>query len=476
MLEFTRSNLFPGTDPSRLIFSLEPRMPRKVSGLPDREAGEPMTRMPIGFRELLEQVLPLDRLPPPERLRVLEALKNGIPREVEAAALATMERLADRGALRRLSSSEEAPHQVRYQDTQSAAVIRVDLPRPTENDGILLYPRAILPTRAPADLGQVRQLLHWEDVGILSDPRSSQARALLHEHLGEAGRELLGTEDLHLFAVPDSAADQLEKPLDAELAAEAIARPSVLFYCPDCARSARLARHAGRGARALALLAVTSTDQEPIGILEVRSSRAAPFEAEDLARMALLADFCATVLERAARLEKLVFVDGMTGVYNRSYFELQARNEMARALRENASLALCIADIDDFKAVNTAYGYEAANAVLTQVAATLKSGVRPFDTVARWGGEEFAVLLTPPVQPEDVITISERLRGAVERLQLHVEGLDRRFYEVRVTVSMGVALFPDHGDSPQELWRAANQALLVAKRPPKNRVVVQRHA
>ncbi|TMQ69442.1 MAG: GGDEF domain-containing protein [Candidatus Eisenbacteria bacterium] len=221
---------------------------------------------------------------------------------------------------------------------------------------------------------------------------------------------------------------------------------------------------------------MTSTDQEPIGILEVRSSRAAPFEAEDLARMALLADFCATVLERAARLEKLVFVDGMTGVYNRSYFELQARNEMARALRENASLALCIADIDDFKAVNTAYGYEAANAVLTQVAATLKSGVRPFDTVARWGGEEFAVLLTPPVQPEDVITISERLRGAVERLQLHVEGLDRRFYEVRVTVSMGVALFPDHGDSPQELWRAANQALLVAKRPPKNRVVVQRHA
>jgi diguanylate cyclase (GGDEF)-like protein len=147
------------------------------------------------------------------------------------------------------------------------------------------------------------------------------------------------------------------------------------------------------------------------------------------------------MLERAARLGS-----GRRrhpGVYNRAYFELQARNEMARSQRESASLALCIADIDDFKSVNTIYGYEAANAVLHQVASTLKNGVRPFDTVARWGGEEFAVLLTPPVQVEDVTAICERLRVAVERLQLHVEGLDRRLYEVRVTVSMGVAMFPD---------------------------------
>jgi diguanylate cyclase (GGDEF)-like protein len=167
-------------------------------------------------------------------------------------------------------------------------------------------------------------------------------------------------------------------------------------------------------------------------------------------------------------------VDGTTGVYNRSYFELQARNEIARALRERASVALCIADIDDFKSVNTAYGYEAGNAVLTQVAQTLKRGVRPFDTVARWGGEEFAVLLTPPVDSDDVAAICERLRTAVERLQLHVEGLDRRLYQVRISVSMGVALFPEHGTDPPDLWRAANQALLIAKQPPKNRVVFYR--
>ena len=433
-----------------------------------------MRQVPIGFRELLEQVLPVERLPLPARSQVQRALRSGLPRELEAAALMTMERLADDGALKRLSPPAEAPHHIRYQHADSSDVIRVDLPAPAERDGVMLYPRAILPTRALADLSQVRRLLHWEDSAIMSDPRSSQARAMLHDHLGETGRELLGTDDVHLYALPDPAVENAESPLDPPLAAEALARPSLVFYCPDVTRSQRLAKHAAQEVRSLVVLAVVSADQEPLGLLEVRSPRAVPFQAEDLARIALLADFCATMLERAARLEKLVFVDGLTGVYNRAYFELQARNEMARALRESASLALCIADIDDFKTVNTVYGYEAANAVLHQVAATLKNGVRPLDTVARWGGEEFAVLLTPPVQAEDVIAICERLRVAVERLQLHVEGLDRRLYEVRVTVSMGVAMFPDHGDNPQDLWRGANQALLVAKRPPKNRVVIQR--
>src|SRR5262245_15313121 len=477
MLEFPSLDPLLGLEPPRQALTDDSRDVRRASGLPDREAGVPsMKQVPIGFRELLEQVLPVERLPSTERSRIQRALRSGLPRELEAAALMTMERLVDDGRLRRLASPTEDPHQMRYQDTKSANVIRVELPAPAENDGVLLYPRAILPSRASADLTQIRRLLHWEDIGILSDPRNNQARAALHEHLGEAGRELIQTSDLRLYALPEPTVEGAIQPLDPLIAAEALARPSVLFYCPDLARSQRLGPHVTQGVRAMVLLAVVSADQEPMGLLEVRSPEAVPFESEDLARIALLADFCGTVLERAARLEKLVFVDGMTGVYNRSYFELQARNEMARALRESASLALCIADIDDFKAVNTAYGYEAANAVLTQVASTLKRGVRPFDTVARWGGEEFAVLLTPPVQAEDVMAVCERLRAAVERLQLHVEGLDRRLYEVRVTVSMGVAMFPDHGDNPQELWRAANQALLIAKRPPKNRVVFERPA
>jgi diguanylate cyclase (GGDEF)-like protein len=216
---------------------------------------------------------------------------------------------------------------------------------------------------------------------------------------------------------------------------------------------------------------VVTSDGTPLGHLEVWHAKPEPFGSEDLARAALLAEYCGGILERAARIEKLVYIDALTGVYNRSYFDLQARNEMARAGREQASMALCIADIDDFKSFNTAFGYEAGNQVLAQVAQSLRRGVRPFDTVARWGGEEFAVLLTSPVHAEDVHAICERLRSAVERMPFQLEGLDRRSHRVGVTISLGVALFPEHAVDAQDLWRVANQALLEAKRPPKNRVV-----
>jgi diguanylate cyclase (GGDEF)-like protein len=223
--------------------------------------------------------------------------------------------------------------------------------------------------------------------------------------------------------------------------------------------------------RSLALAGVVSIEGARLGHLEVTSAAPAAYTLDDLARITLLADFCGGLLERAERIDKLVFIDPLTTVYNRAYFDLQAQNELARARRDHASVALCIADIDNFKSFNSVFGYEAGNQVLLQVAQTMRRGVRPFDTVARWGGEEFAVLLAAPVQADAALTISERLRTSVERLRLRLEGLDRTIHQVAVTVSIGVALFPEHADNPQDLWRAANQALLSAKSGRKNEVI-----
>ena len=191
----------------------------------------------------------------------------------------------------------------------------------------------------------------------------------------------------------------------------------------------------------------------------------ARFTPERLSLLSMLAESFVARARQAAQLERLVFVDALTGAFNSAYFRQALDNEVARARRERESLALVIADIDDFKRFNTIYGYEGGNAVLAQVAKALKRTVRPFDSVARWGGEEFAVLLTSPVAREDAETVAERLRHAVEEAETPITGLDGAEHRVKITVSIGAALLPDDAADAATLWRRANQALLDRQAP-----------
>jgi diguanylate cyclase (GGDEF)-like protein len=448
-----------------------------------------MKQRDIGFRELLERVLPLEDLAPADRSRVQRALNSGVARDIESAALTTIERLAEGGALRRVPTPPNGPAMIlRFQRPDALELITVHMPGTTTLAGVTAYPRAALPASVLARLDQVRQLLRLDDPTVVASPGEGEGSPGVLGQLTLAGQELLGESQItfHPAARPadpseapptttgtSSAPDQ--PPLDPALAAHAIAHPSAVYCCADTAAVPRLMAAArARRVGSLVVAAVTSPDGAVRGTLEVTSPTATAYSLEDLARIALLADYCAGLLERAERIEKLAFIDPLTKVYNRSYFDLQAQNELARASRDKASVALCIADIDNFKSFNTTFGYEAGNLVLTQVAQTLRRGVRPFDTVARWGGEEFAVLLVPPLNAEAARAISERLRANVERLRVALEGLDRRTHQVAVTVSIGVALFPEHADTPRDLWRAANQALLAAKSGPKNQVVFHR--
>jgi diguanylate cyclase (GGDEF)-like protein len=432
-----------------------------------------MKQKQIDFRDLLERLLPLDELPSVDRRAVQSALLSGLASQIEQAALLALRRLEESGAVTRLPSvANGAGPLLRYQARDALHVFTLQLHGPVERDGVHYLARTRLPARAPAGMAQVRQLLRLDDPTLRHDPRSGPTRELLMEQLEATGRELLGGARVRFVPRPGVEIAAAEPPIDADLALEALAHPETLIHCPDLRRAPRLAAEGERrGVESLALLAVPDGAGGPHGHLEVTSPVAGAFDDDALALVALLADSCGAALEREVRLERLVFVDPLTGVYNRPYFDLQLRNEMARAQREKGSLGLCLADIDNFKSFNSRFGYEAGNEVLVTVAHAMRSGVRPFDTVSRWGGEEFALLLTAPVTAHDAGTVSERLRGMVERRTVEVEGLDRRPHQLGVTVSIGVALYPDHGSTPQELWRAANQALLAAKRPPKNRVV-----
>ncbi len=434
-----------------------------------------MKRKAIGFRELLERLLPVEQLSPAERTRVRRALTHGSNNQIEQAAFVALDRLEQLGAIRRLPVTDGNSDRMRFQSAHALDVITIELPPTIHQDGIDLHPRVALLSRALTGSEQVRRLMRLDDPLVFSDPRRGNARAGLIELLDQTGSELMGGTSVRFLPrlTDDGLAE--EAPFDAVLALKARSDPRFIIACDDTAQSRQL-QDAGlqRQARSVALAGVFSEDGESLGHLEALAPEAQAFGAQERAMLALLADSCAFSWERSTRIEKLVFIDPMTGAFNRSYFDRQMLNEMARAERERTSFALCIVDIDNFKNVNTTYGYEAGNRVLEHVARTLQTGVRPFDTVARWGGEEFAVLLTGPVQGDGVVTICERLRGLVERQKVTVEALDRRSHEISVTVSMGVAVFPDDQSEPQDLFNAANTALLRAKLPPKNRVAYYR--
>jgi diguanylate cyclase (GGDEF)-like protein len=430
-----------------------------------------MQRKHIDFRELLERLLPLEELPPADRSAVERALKSGVSTQLQQAALYAVRQLEQLGALKRLPNNG-GPPALRYQRREGLDVITIQLPGESRHDGVMVVPRATLPLQAQASLERVRRLLRLEDDAQLAEPRTQRARLGLMPQLDRIGSEFLGASEVRLVPAESGEEAGSAPSLDPGLGREAAANPDALLYCPDVRRAPALAKTAGaRGVKAAVFAGLPRADGAPSGHLEILSRTEDAFRPDDLAMAALLADYCGAALERAARLEKLVFIDPLTSVYNRSYFDLEVQNEMARAEREKSSMALCIVDIDDFKRFNTTYGYEAGNQVLAHVAQALKRAVRPFDTVARWGGEEFALLLTSPIHAEDVMAISERLRLLVERQSVRLEGLDRRTHRVGVTVSIGVAVFPEHAGEQAGLWRAANQALLAAKRPPKNRVV-----
>jgi diguanylate cyclase (GGDEF)-like protein len=168
--------------------------------------------------------------------------------------------------------------------------------------------------------------------------------------------------------------------------------------------------------------------------------------------------------ERA--LEHLATHDGLTGLYNhRSFYQL-LEEEVARARRYDHPFALLMLDIDHFKQVNDTYGHPAGDAVLRGLSNRLTEQVRIIDRVCRYGGEEIAILL-PEMNEEAATATAERLRNAVAATPFPSDNGGPR---VSITVSIGVAVFPQDGASIEALATAADQGMYDAKQGGRNRV------
>ena len=204
---------------------------------------------------------------------------------------------------------------------------------------------------------------------------------------------------------------------------------------------------------------------QTLGVLTLHSSQPDAFRESELQSLESVADICANSIQNAhyvERVKQLAYLDGLTGIFNRRFFELRIVDEVERARRYGAGMAVVMADIDQFKKLNDEFGHLLGDEVLRQVSSLFHQNLRKIDVVCRYGGEEFALLLAQ-TGAQQAVTVAEKLRKLVEEWQF--PGVPRT-----VTISAGVAVFPDHGVGRDELIRAADNALYCAKQTGRNRV------
>ena len=205
-------------------------------------------------------------------------------------------------------------------------------------------------------------------------------------------------------------------------------------------------------ARSMGVLMVCSDDPHRI------------WQENELLLLRTVADQVAVAVNHArlfTQMQQLALTDGLTGCVNRRSFEMQLERDLLMATRMRQPLSLIMLDIDHFKRVNDTYGHDAGDAALRFLADVLRDELRGLDTAARYGGEEFAVIL-PQAGLEGALIVAERLRSRLETTE--VPGIGH------ITGSFGLATFPLHANSRDQLVGAADRALYDAKHAGRNRI------
>jgi diguanylate cyclase (GGDEF)-like protein len=269
-----------------------------------------------------------------------------------------------------------------------------------------------------------------------------------------ANGELAFDEELR-----DELLDGLGQPVKAETRATR-----------EAAAIMKAVRTSENGRRVMAVPLISG--ERVLGVLEgVRSSAdRRSFSRSETALLEALAISIAAALANSVRIaeaERLSLTDDLTRLHNARYLRQFLVNEIKRARRYSSSVAAVFLDLDDFKLVNDKHGHLVGSHVLMEVAALLLPSVRDTDCVVRYGGDEFLLIL-PDARLDDAIQVAERTRARIERHRFN----GGRRLKVSLTASLGVAAFPQHALSPQQLIACADRAMYHAKAANKNCVWV----
>ena len=204
-----------------------------------------------------------------------------------------------------------------------------------------------------------------------------------------------------------------------------------------------------------------------MGALQVTAGDAARvWQENEILLLRTVADQVAVAVNHAglfAQIQQQALTDALTGCFNRRSFEMQLDRELQMARRQHQPLSLLMLDLDRFKQLNDSVGHDAGDDALRKLAHCFRQELRGVDSAARFGGDEFAIIL-PQAYSEGALLVAERLRGRIERIEVPEFG--------NLSASIGIATFPSDAASRADLLKAADNALYSAKRAGRNRVAV----
>ncbi|WP_033375701.1 sensor domain-containing diguanylate cyclase [Leeia oryzae] len=241
-------------------------------------------------------------------------------------------------------------------------------------------------------------------------------------------------------------------------------RAGKLLRCNDTETDARVAIDACRqiGLRSMMVMPLVHQG-EVVGVLKAMSSQPDRFGKKDEQLLGQLSDVVSSAMYFATRYDRdsLFFKathDSMTGLANRSLFMDRLRNAVARHERDQSSVAVLALDMNDFKAINDTHGHRVGDAVLKELARRLALASRQSDTIARWGGDEFVIMLAPVDVPDGVDATIERLQADIGQ-PFEFEG-----HTLHLNVSMGAASFPDDTHNLDLLLELADLRMYAVKK------------
>ncbi len=208
--------------------------------------------------------------------------------------------------------------------------------------------------------------------------------------------------------------------------------------------------------RVQAMVAVFSSKRDAFNQIQRHLLEVYLYQASESASKAMLHE----------EIKMMAFTDGLTGLYNHRRFQERLQEELKRADRYTEPVSLILLDIDHFKKVNDTYGHPAGDAVLKKIAEIIRKAVREIDFPARYGGEEFALIILKSTARE-AKKIAERLRKKVEQTTVKTDTAD-----INVTLSLGIASYPEDARTREDLIERADQALYRAKQEGRNKTVL----